>query len=135
MRIFYKKHFKTNPLFDISVNTGVFIIKAFKKSKRRKYRGKQPDRAYVFTENLNLLRALSETLDIPLKSSSKAIFQEENFANAMLIFDAEYMQYSQIFSIMKRFKGNNNQFRIHPPKANFIVGSDQSDEKGSVLVF
>lgn len=135
MRIFYKKHFKTNALFDLSVNIGVGLLKIFKQSKTRNPNQNSVDRAYVFTENLNLLRGLSENLSMPLKSASKAVFQDDNFSHAMLIFDAEYMQYSQIFSIMKRFRNNGNQFRIHPPRCNFIIGSDQSDEKGSVLVF
>jgi len=135
MRIFYKKHFKTNPIFNGTVSFGVGLLKTFKKSNRKPRRGKRSEKAYVFTENLSLLKGLSENLDIPLKSASKAIFQEESFSNALLIFDAEYMQYSQIFTIMKRLGTNNNQFRIHPPKSRFIIGSDRSDEKGSVLLF
>jgi hypothetical protein len=60
---------------------------------------------------------------------------EDSFSDALLIFDAEYMQYSQIFKIMNRFKNNNNQFRIHPPNTRFILGSDRSDEKGTAIVF
>ncbi len=135
MRIFYKKHFKTNLLFNASVNLGVSLLKRFRASKSNNVVSVAPENAYVFTENLYLLKGLSEKLNMPLKSASKAIFQEENFSNSMLIFDSEYMQYSQIFSIMKRFRNNNNQFRIYPPRSNFIVGSDQSDEKGSVIVF
>ncbi|MAP54746.1 glycosyltransferase family 2 protein [Altibacter sp.] len=135
MQIFYKKHFKPNPLYNFLMNLGVGVFKRTRRSNGKRRSSMQPDRAYVFTENLYLLKGLSEKLDLPLKSASKAIFQEENFSNSMLIFDAEYMQYSQIFGIMKRFKNNNNQFRIHPPKSQFIIGSDQSDEKGSVIVF
>lgn len=135
MRIFYKKHFNTNPIFNGTVSLGVSLLKTFKKSKRKPRRFKRSQKAYVFTENISLLKGLSENLDIPLKSASKAIFQDEDFSDAMLIFDAEYMQYSQIFTIMKRLAANNNQFRIHPPKSRFIIGSDCSDEKGSVVVF
>lgn len=135
MRIFYKKHFNTNAVFNSTVSIGVSLLKVFKKSKRKTRNVRRPEKAIVFTENLSLLKGLSENLDIPLKSASKAIFQEESFSDAMLIFDAEYMQYSQIFTIMKRLASNNNQFRIHPPKSRFIIGSDCSDEKGSVVVF
>jgi hypothetical protein len=135
MRIFYKKHFNTNSLFNGTVGLGVSLLKIFKRSKKKNTSVRKPEKAIVFTENLGLLKGLSENLDIPLKSASKAIFQDENFSDALLIFDAEYMQYSQIFTIMKRLRGNGNQFRIHPPKSRFIIGSDQSDEKGSVLVF
>jgi hypothetical protein len=36
---------------------------------------------------------------------------------------------------MKKYKNRENQFRIRPTRCNFILGSDQSDENGSVLVF
>ena len=135
MNIFYKKHFKTNALFDLSVNLGVSFIKLFKKAKYSPKQINTSTKAYVFTENLSFLKALSENIDIPLKSASKAVFMEDSFSDALLIFDAEYMQYSQIFKIMNRFKNNNNQFRIHPPNTRFILGSDQSDEKGTAIVF
>jgi hypothetical protein len=36
---------------------------------------------------------------------------------------------------MKQLQGLGNHFRIRPPNCGFILGSDQSDQKGSVLVF
>jgi len=137
MHIFYGKHFQTNALFNTMVKVGVALAKVLRKKKidKKPVLAKQPEIAYVFTENLQLLKRLSEAMEIPLKSASKAILQDSLFDNTLFIFDAEYMSYQQIFSIMKQLKNRGNQFRIRPPRASFIIGSDKSDEKGEVIVF
>ena len=137
MHIFYKKHFNTNMFFDATVKVGVGLAKLLrkKKIKRNKSANKAPDITYVFTENLNLLKRLSETLEGPVKSSSKAVLEDSLFSNTCFVFDIDYMPYSQVFSIIKKLKNRGNTFRFRPPMANFIVGSDQSDEKGTVIVF
>jgi len=137
MQIFYKKHFNSNPLLNGLVNFGVSLAKKQKGASSEKQKSLAPkvEKAIVLTENLHLLKSLSETLSIPLSSSSKSIFEEIELKNTLFIFDVDYMPYHQIFMVMKNFKNQNNQFRIRPPGCNFIIGSDKSDEKGGVLVF
>ena len=137
MRIFYKKHLKPNALLNVIVSTGVFVAKLIRTSSGQK---KLPltnaiENAYVFTENLTVYRKLSEKMDIELKTSSKSLFDDGGLRNCLFIFDVSYMPYSQIFSVMRKLKNRNNQFRICPPNSNFILGSDRSDEKGTVVVF
>tara|TARA_R110002072_G_scaffold1587_1_gene13338 strand:- start:135036 stop:136157 length:1122 start_codon:yes stop_codon:yes gene_type:complete len=137
MSIFYKKHFHSNPVFKGLVQSGVSLGKAKSKlgnGKKASF-GNQVNKAYVFTENLNMYRKLSEKMEIELTTASKSLFDDSSFRNCLFIFDVEYMSYSQIFSVMHALKNRNNQFRIRPPRSNFILGSDTSDEKGSVIVF
>lgn len=136
MRIFYKKHFKPNPFLNAAVATGVFVAKSFhSKASNVRIMTWQAQRAYVFTENLSLYRKLSEKMDIELRTASKSLFDDGGLRDCLFIFDVNYMPYSQIFSVMRKLKNRNNQFRICPPQCNFILGSDRSDEKGSVVVF
>ncbi len=136
MKIFYKKHFNTNPVFDSTVNLGLFMAKKMRKASANRTK---PDivvkQNYIFTENFNLLKRISEAMESPIKSVSKTKLQEEEITNSLLIFDVDYMGYSQIFAVMRKFKNKGNIFRIFPPKCNFMLGSDRSDEKGSVVVF
>ncbi len=136
MLIFYKKHFNTNLLFNAIVNAGVSIAK--KTNKIVNTNGDQLSEAneiYVLTENLLLLKNLSEKFNSNIKTTSKTIFSDEELSNTTFIFDVDYMPYSQIFVVMRKLSGKGNTFRISPPGSNFILGSDQSDQKGSVLVF
>ncbi len=137
MQIFYKKHFKTNFIFNLVVNIGVFMAK--KSSRRQGFKSgnsvKEKELTYVLTENLMLLKNLSENLNSNIKTTSKIIFSDEVISNSQIIFDVEYMPYSQIFIVMNKLRNNGNSFRIFPSRSNFILGSDQSDQKGIVIVF
>ncbi len=137
MEIFYKKHFRTNYIFNALVYIGVFIAKKSCKRKEIKNNLSANEKGitYVLTENLMLLKNLSENLNSTIKSSSKIIFSDEIISNSQIVFDVEYMPYSQIFIVMKTLRNNGNTFRIFPFKSNFIVGSDQSDQKGVIVVF
>ncbi|SDF16416.1 glycosyltransferase family 2 protein [Ulvibacter litoralis] len=137
MQIFYKKHFKQNIFLKTAVFLGVFAAKKFHKisNSKKTPRNNRPRKAFVFTENLTLYRKLSEKLDVELKTASKSLFEHTDLKNCLFIIDVTYMPYAQIFSVMRKHSNKNNQFRICPPRCNFILGSDKSDENGSVIVF
>ena len=137
MQIFYKKHFKTNFIFNTLVSIGLFMAKKTKRNpQNRNSSTSEIDKTtYVLTENIILLKNLSETIKGKIKTTSKTIFSDEIITNSHIVFDVDYMPYSQIFMVMKILSNKGNTFRISPPRCNFILGSDQSDQKGSVLVF
>ena len=137
MQIFYKKHFKTNIFFNFIVKIGVFMAKKSSTRKELKSEKKLPEKetTYVLTENLILLKNLSNKLSSTIKTTSKTIFSDEIISNSQIVFDVEYMSYSQIFIVMYTLRNNGNSYRIFPSRSNFIVGSDQSDKKGVVIVF
>jgi GT2 family glycosyltransferase len=137
MQIFYKKHFRSSGLLDMSVKLGVRLAKLLKTKNIRESRNPEakPQEAILITDKFALLQQLSDVLPIPLKSASKSMFQDGDVRDTLLIFDAEYIPYTQIFKVMRQYKNRGNQFRICPPGCNFIIGSDQSDDKGGVLAF
>lgn len=137
IRIFYKKHFKTNILMNIVVDLGIFFSRNLRKARlnKRELRISLPEEAIVITDDLNLLKNLSETLTLPVKSASKVILNDNDFRDTLFVFDERYIPYNQIFMVMGQLKNRNNHFRIRPFGCNFILGSDKSDEKGSVNVF
>ena len=63
------------------------------------------------------------------------MFQNGDVQDTLLIFDSEYIPYNQIFQVMRQYKGRGNRYRIRPPGCSFLIGSDQSDDKGGVVVF
>jgi hypothetical protein len=135
MKIFYRKHFNSNWALNAIVNTGVSLASIFGRTNgsRRKY--VKATNARILTEDFSLLKAFSDKMELPVQSVSKTIFQEDIAGNTLFVFDVRYMNYSQILSVMKGFKGNGNSFRIIPPGSRFMIGSDKSDEKGEVFVF
>jgi len=136
MQIFYNKHFDTNYFLDSLVKMGVSMAKRRKVKNRVKTDATISNKnAVALTENFTLLRGLTESFGNTLKASSKSIFQDSLINDTLFVFDVDYMPYSQIFGVMHQLKNRNNYFRIRPSKTNYILGSDTSDEKGTVTVF
>ncbi len=137
MQIFYNKHFNKNLLLESSVSVGVALAKKVKglSSRKKSKTVSKPKNNYFFTENSELLYKLNKASGVDFQLVSKDLFQKTQIENSLLVFDAEYLTYGEIFEKMKQLKGKNNRFRIRPPNCNFIIGSDQSDEKGGVIVF
>ncbi|MEM7186187.1 MAG: glycosyltransferase family 2 protein [Bacteroidota bacterium] len=135
MRIFYAKHFKSHFLLNGLVNLGVFIAKRYRSAVTFKRPATTPyaTEVLVFTESIPLLKKLSESYEIPVRSVSKAAMENAFFRNKLCVFDMDYLTYAEVFTVMSQSKNRQNSFRIKPPGCSFVIGSDQSDQKGSVL--
>lgn len=137
MQIFYRKHFNRNFLLESSVSAGVTLAKKARKFSAEKKTKPVPkmEKNYFFTENIELLEKLSASTANVFQMVSKNMHSQIVLKNSLFVFDVEYISYKEIFKLMQQLKGNGNFFRIRPPGCNFIIGSDQSDEKGGVVVF
>lgn len=135
MRIFYKKHYRSNFILSGLVSLGVGIAKVFRKrtGQNGKNVGPTTKEVLVFTESIPLLKRLSERFDIPVRSASKTVLDNALFTHSLCVFDVDYVSYRQIFSVMRQRKNKQNSFRIRPPGCNFVIGSDQSDQKGGII--
>ncbi len=137
MQIFYKKHFNKSLLLESSVSAGVALAKKVQRfsSEGKLDKSTKPERSYFFTENIELLEKLSEATSTVFQMASKHVHSQIVLKDSLFVFDAEYISYKQIFILMQQLKDKGNLFRIRPSGCNFIIGSDQSDEKGGVVVF
>lgn len=135
MTLFYGKHFNTNFILNAAVKIGVAVTKALRMRSLKKAPSPELmfDEVWVVTEDLTLLKKLSEHYSIPVKSVALRAVEEDIQQHKLLVFDTHFLSYATIFKIMKLQK-DANCFRIRPPNCNFILGSDQSDSKGEVLV-
>ncbi len=135
MRIFYKKHYRSNFILSGLVSLGVVIVKVLRKKTGQNWNniGPKTKEVLVFTESIPLLKKLSERFDIPIRSVSKTVLDNAFFTHSLCVFDVDYVSYRQIFSVMRQRKNKQNSFRIRPPGCNFVIGSDQSDQKGDVI--
>lgn len=137
MHIFYRKHFNKNFVLESAVSVGVAVAKkasTFSSSKKPKA-AVEPNNNYFLTENSGLVSKFNKVSGVESQKVSRKLVQELNIKDSLVVIDAEYLSYGEIFSLMKQLKGKNNRFRIRPPGCEFIIGSDQSDEKGGVVVF
>jgi len=136
MTIFYGKHFKPNFFLKTAVNIGVALSKTLRGRSLKKGSTAAPswNEVWVVTQDLMLLKKLSEQYTLPVKSVALRTVEEDIQHDKLMVFDVNFLSYATILEIMKLQK-DANCFRIRPPNCNFILGSDQSDSKGEVLSF
>ncbi|MEJ6791501.1 MAG: glycosyltransferase family 2 protein [Lacinutrix sp.] len=129
MQIFYKKHFKSNFVFDALVFFGIQSAKLF---------GTKVSIEKMNFENYSLIsntinKALALKLSKPLILLSIAAAHKEN---TQIIFDANHVSYQSMIAEMSNSEKNKNlSFKILPKNANFILGSHSSKSRGEVIHF
>ena len=127
MQIFYKKHFKKNLLFDAFVRLGIIL-------------------AYNIRKGPIALKSTPETY-VVLTDKKKEVFKSILKGNVIVksdlneisdssevIFDADYVSYKDIIKHMSNSEINSKAtFKIHPKNTNFILGSNDSKNRGEVI--
>lgn len=136
MQIFYRKHFRKNVLLEASVSAGVAMAKSARKFSPvpKPKKSLCLDKNLIVTGDKTLIKVLSDATNTVFQKVSMDL-EEAIIERSLVVFDAEHLSYGEIFHLMKKWRGKGNRFRIRPPQCNFIIGSDQSDEKGEVIVF
>jgi len=129
MQIFYKKHFKSNLLFDTLVSLGIKIAYFFRYEKNV-----EPNKAnkYVLvskTINDKLKQVLPK--EVVLKKDVKNIEKDDE-----IIFDTNVISFKET---IKQFSNSELNklvtFKILPKNSNFIIGSNSSSSQGEVICF
>ena len=129
MQVFYKKHFKSNMLFNILVWIGIKM--AYFMSSRPKV-VKDNIKQYVMVSN-KIPEDLKSNLRKPvfLNTAYKSIQQDTE-----MILDAHMLSYKNIISYIADKKINSKVgFKILPINSNFIIGSKSSKSRGEVIIF
>lgn len=129
MQIFYKKHFKSNALFNALVWLGIKLAFLFRKEPKVIKKVSKS----IFAFSNKELESLSEKLQKTIRLISNL---EEVKDNSTVIFDTSSMTYKEIISNMIHLsKKKGISFRILMNNSNFIIGSDSSNSRGEVITF
>ena len=129
MKLFYKKHFKTNFVFDAIVTIGINTAHFFKgNSNIEEF---QPEHFYLISNSEN--RQLEAVLDKKVNVQSHLKNIEEY---SEVIFDANCLSYKEIIEHIESLHPLNNlSFKILPKNSSFIIGSNDSISRGKVIQF
>ncbi len=129
MQIFYKKHFKKNVFFDAMVWLGIII--AYNIRRGPQTLESNPDSYKILTDkNEEYFKSI-------LKGNLSVISMLKDVTEASeVIFDAEYLTYKEIINHMSNSEINSKStFKIYPNGSNYIVGSNDSKNRGEVIKF
>lgn len=129
MQIFYKKHFKSNLIFDTIVWLGIKLAFLIRTEQQQK---KQSAETYLnFTNNSNGF--FSKKISGNFQQISNL---EEVKSNTTVVFDITKSSFKEIIDTFETFSDKDNvYFRILSPKGNFLIGSDCSFSRGEVIDF
>lgn len=129
MQIFYKKHFKSNLIFNGLVWLGIQMASRLKTEK--------PDAKLI--KKSSCIRGSGAATDYQkrfpfpvnaISNSTEAASQSE------IIFDANFVSFKDIIKeISESEKNKKFTFKILPKNSNFILGSDSSKSRGEVIPF
>lgn len=135
MRIFYKKHFKSNWFFDKSVSVAILLVSVVQSLRNYDKEKRMIDHYYLISDNHDLWERLSDKVDQKIKKIAIESIVNLGDKNIEIIFDNNFISFAEIIREIQRLKKDNCTFKIRPANCNYIIGSNFSDGKGEVIVF
>ncbi len=130
MQFFYKKHFKKSWFFDKFLQIGSLLYAIFKQKQAQKLNN-EIDKYIVFSKNkiqLNLNRPIEYLTDFEQFKNTKNV-------NFELIFDTNSFSFAEIIYFMEKHKSKNITFKNYISQSNYLIGSNNSTDRGEVLFF
>jgi len=139
MEIFYKKHFKVNPVSSLFMLAGIKFwqtVKSFSINSKPKNSQQKANRIIYIGKNNATFAKIKTKIQPELAIFHQDISIKDILANKpdKLIFDINDLKYKTVFSVMEKLKNQPISFRFIPKNTNFIIGSDSNNTKGEVIV-
>ncbi len=130
IQFFYKKHFKKSVIFDLMMQVGSFIFTIFKQ-KQQKNTFRNIDKYIIFSKR---------KLDFNFEVSTAYLtdFRQFNFIENIkieIIFDTDLFSFKEIIAFMEKNKSKNITFKNYIPQSNYIIGSNNANDRGEVINF
>ena len=129
MQFFYKKHFKKSWFFDVMMQVGSFVFSLLKKN-QQKNEVRTIDEYVVFSkENLELNLSKKATY---LADFNQFVNQPQK--NIEIIFDTTTFSFAEIITFMQLNKSKNLSFKNYISSSNYLIGSNNSNDRGQIIL-
>jgi len=138
MQFFYKKHYKSSPLFDFFMKMGTLFFVLIKKNQGNS-NSIEIDDYILISEDENLKNKLEKQLNKKLiwetKLDSNTLFSHRNKSKKQTEFliDNNSFSFKSIISFLETHKNQGFTFKIIPKNALFMIGSNNSNDRGIVV--
>ena len=129
MQFFYKKHFKKSWFFDVMMQVGSFVFSLLKKN-QQKNEVKTIDEYVVFSKGnleVNLSKKATYLSDFNQ-------FENQSQKNLEIIFDTTTFSFAEIITFMKLNKSKNLSFKNYISSSNYLIGSNNSNDRGQIIL-
>jgi GT2 family glycosyltransferase len=129
MQFFYKKHFKKSWFFDVMMQVGSFVFSLLKKNQQRN-QVRIIDEYIVFSKENMILELSSRTTYL----SDFNQFENKSHKNIEIIFDTTTFSFAEIITFMQSNKGKNLSFKNYISSSNYLIGSNNSNDRGQIIL-
>lgn len=138
MKIFYRKHFKLNRLYDFIMSIGIecwFLLKYFQYKKGERLHNYSNKVLYFGKDELivNYLEKkyllVNEVLMDDIEGIKTVI---KTNAIDTIVFDNSVLSNKKIINHFELLKNEQVNFKIHPKNTNYLIGSNCSVNRGEV---
>ena len=143
MNFFYKKHLKSNGLgsvfFSIFMKTGILFFFSIRKLKNQTQQKLVPTTYHLYSTSTELQNKLALLLQKKVTlhnfKTEKGLISSlgTNNQSIEIILDNEFISFRECISFFEFAKNSGFTFKIKPQNANFIVGSNNSNDRGEVI--
>ncbi|HWR94143.1 MAG TPA: glycosyltransferase family 2 protein [Flavobacterium sp.] len=140
MEFFYKKHFRVSLFFDFLMTVGTFFFTLFKKNQVVNIKRKIEQYVLISEDDIiknkveNLLGNKVETIKIDDKKLIHSLLYNA-VLNTEVLLDANSLSYKDCVDFMSNIKNSFVTFKIIPTNADYIIGSNSSNDRGEVIKF
>ena len=129
MQFFYKKHFKKSWFFDVMMQVGSFVFSLLKKN-QQKNEVKTIDEYVVFSKGKLKLEQSKRTTY--LSDFNQFVHQPQK--NIEIIFDTTTFNFTEIITFMQLNKSKNLSFKNYISSSNYLIGSNNSNDRGEIIL-
>jgi N-acetylglucosaminyl-diphospho-decaprenol L-rhamnosyltransferase len=137
MRIFYKKHFQKNFLYNFFANLGIqlwFLLKYVQLSDPKIILKERQNVLYIGNKKISIDKQMARKLKFVKFSSFKQL-EKHILKNDVqeVWFDEAYLSYDKIIDLIGILHNKNLIFKIHSNGTNYVIGSNSSDGRGEII--
>jgi GT2 family glycosyltransferase len=141
LNFFYTKHFKQSLFFNLMARFGAFYFSMIKTFQGKPKLKKSPNQYILLSDNETVREKLVERLQKKVEradlENGKIVFSQtfSEKKNAEVILDTNYLSFKTAIHFFEINKSNSFSFKLLAMRSNFIIGSNNSNDRGEVIVF
>ena len=138
MNFFYKKHFKVSFFFSVFMKIGAFLFSIAKKLQGQPKLKSIPKRIILISDNDNLLKKMQTNCSQKIELFNPKNIENFNFSTLKnheveLIYDNNLIDFKMIIASMEKNQHLGLTYKILPENSNFIIGSNNRNDRGEVI--
>ena len=139
MNFFYKKHFKVSAIFSMVMKIGIGFFSFIKMFRGQPKSKKEPQSFILYSSNTELAKKMTSVLQ--KKVSFHDLNTEKMVISSLIsyktpieiLLDNHFVPFKECIDFMESFKNRGLSFKILPKSTAFLIGSDNSNERGTVV--